>query len=257
MYAHTQLHPVTPDLYPAVYELLHSPAVAPYWRYRGDLFSPEDTARILTAGVAHSRVVMNAEGRVIALLEVLSLSERDGTAELSVAVASDGQGLGTWLESAEVFVREVFDLLPLRKLYVAVTGRGHLDPRSLESLFGFVAEGTLQSYLWEEGDFRHLHYLSIDRAAALRASHARSMERVAARSGERRSATGERTALLIAEVWGDLASPTTSLAELDLDSLMCFELIEALEADRGTPLADDVVLQFQTIGELLDFAGQP
>ena len=89
-------------------------------------------------------------------------SPRDLTIRFSLYVLNEYRSCGIGAVAAFKYVKFLFKTLPVRKVYITVFGCNKV---SLENNLqaGFVEEAVLKDYIFVNGEFCDLHYLSVSR----------------------------------------------------------------------------------------------
>lgn len=86
----------------------------------------------------------------------------DGHCKLVVCIAPKFRATGIGSVAAILFMQQLFDMYPLRKLYSTIYDYNRESLRS-NLAAGFTLEGTIQEYRYFNGKFHDMHYLSISR----------------------------------------------------------------------------------------------
>lgn len=146
-----------------------------YWRSKGRMMGGQEFGDLLFSGVPLSAVARDADGSLVALLEVVSLDVESGHAELAAVVASGYRRSSAVIDVAGPFCAEAFRKFPIRKLYALFSEGSGVEPSSLERL-GFVLEGTLREYVWIDGAHRDVSVCAVDRSTVELRVRATSVE---------------------------------------------------------------------------------
>ncbi|CAO5226684.1 GNAT family N-acetyltransferase [Frankia sp. AgKG'84/4] len=146
-----RLTTLTPPLIGFLYELAVSPEVGFRWRYRGAVPDFEKFERDLWAGVLAQFVVESVEtgqpvGNVICYNPDLGL----GTAYVGAAMLPSHLGSGLAIEPVKTFMNYVFDVWPMRKLYLEVPAFNFTQFASAQSE-NFRVEGRLIDHDYYQG----------------------------------------------------------------------------------------------------------
>ncbi len=146
-----RLTTLTPPLIDFLYELAVSPEVGFRWRYRGAVPDFEKFERDLWAGILAQFVVESVEtgqpvGNVICYNPDLGL----GTAYIGAAMLPSHLGSGLAIEPVKTFMNYVFDVWPMRKLYLEVPDFNFTQFASAQSE-NFRVEGRLRDHDYYQG----------------------------------------------------------------------------------------------------------
>ena len=235
------IRPTDPADYEFLYGLALDPEIAPRWRYRGSFPERTQFGQSLTGGVLVQFTVISERnpGTLIGLVTTYNDNLRDGFAYL--AALSDPKWLQTGhiIEGIELLLNYVFEVWPLRKVYLEAIDFNREQFKYLPNGLG-AEEGRLTEHVFHGGRYWDLVTLAITREAWL------SFEaRRRARAGEYREEAG--VTLSLDEFWrrvaGELSlpigpetGPETALADLGFDSMAMVELAVLIDDLTGTEL---------------------
>jgi acyl carrier protein len=234
------------ELMPLVHHLIVHSDANRTWRTRGAAVDPRRFAELLR-DAHHSAVELNREGEPVALYELLSMDAQDGHAELSVVTFGRATPADVFLGAA-LFIRQCFELTPIRQLYAFVSSGATIGAEEL-GRFGMRSFGRLPEHVFLDGAYRDLHIYCLRREdlPALVDKATRPIEPSALLSSVDEVAiacTGER----LTDLAGDLR-----LMESGLDSLALAEILGAIEDVRGHCLEADWFEGVGTIEQLRSF----
>lgn len=117
------LRPVTSADYGFCMDLELTGANAVAYRHRGTSVAPDQFAAMLWQGVlTQFLIIANDTGARIGIVVAYAADLRNGHAHLAVVVRDDHQRSAWPLEAVEMFLRYLFKVFPLRKLYCEASG---------------------------------------------------------------------------------------------------------------------------------------
>lgn len=107
-------------------------------------------------------VIKMDSDEIIGFLHNYQFSLKDGHCKLAECVKRNYRGSGLGAMAALIFMHQLFEMYPLRKMYLTVYDY------NLESLrnnvrAGFCEEGKIRSYKYYNGQYYDMHYYSIYR----------------------------------------------------------------------------------------------
>ena len=160
------IRPTDPSDYEFLYRLALDPEVAPRWRYRGSFPDRQQFSQSLTNGVLVQFTVTSKRnpGTLIGLVTTYNANLREGWAYL--AALSDPKWLqrGHIIESIELVLNYVFEVWPLRKIYLEVIDFNRDQFKFLPD--GLAAEeGRLREHVFHGDHYWDLVTLTITREA--------------------------------------------------------------------------------------------
>ncbi|WP_322778654.1 GNAT family N-acetyltransferase [Frankia sp. Cas4] len=157
------LRPVTPEYLPFLYELAISEEVGFRWRFRGAVPNQETFQAGLWQGVlAQFVVVLPATGEPIGLVVAYNADTTRGIAYLAAVFTPDYLLTGLPASAVELFVRYLFQVWNLRKLYMEVPEFNYELIASGEGR-RFDVEGRLRDFNYYDGRFWDEYLLALCR----------------------------------------------------------------------------------------------
>jgi acyl carrier protein len=239
--------------YAALHEGLNQPAVAHEFRWRGEHLPAEGFERALRDRAARTWSIVDGDGAVVGLVQLLGVNATDRFGEIVLAVFPGAPSAGAG--QALLALRESFRLHDLRKVYFHLgPGAARRFDVSLEAVGRH--EGTLRDHLWVDGAYRDVVVASVYREDLDR--HLTTtpdgrivlagVDRPGAADGDGHVGPVER----VLDAFG--AEPTDVRRRLDEvlgDSLAVAELLGALEEVAGRELDVEALLVLETIGDLV------
>ncbi|WP_322756369.1 phosphopantetheine-binding protein [Frankia sp. Cas3] len=157
------LRPVTPEYLPFLYELAISEEIGFRWRFRGAVPNQETFQAGLWQGVlAQFVVVLPATGEPIGLVVAYNADTTRGIAYLAAVFTPDYLLTGLPASAVELFVRYLFQVWNLRKLYMEVPEFNYELIASGEGR-RFDIEGRLRDFNYYDGRFWDEYLLALCR----------------------------------------------------------------------------------------------
>lgn len=159
------LDTITPDDYPALYELfvgLNEGAIR--WRYRGATPSFEDFTRGLWTHVfAHYLARRVSTGEVVGYVSAYAPQVRDGHCYVSAIGVPQVRNRGTMAMATMLLVESVFRMAPFRKMYFESTDSNLMQYKRAVTSGLLIEEGCYQEHEWLDGRFEAVYTLALYR----------------------------------------------------------------------------------------------
>jgi acyl carrier protein/RimJ/RimL family protein N-acetyltransferase len=241
--------------YPGLHEGLNHPSVAQEFRWRGEHLAAESFERTLHDRATRSWTIVDGEGAVVGLVQLLGVNATDRFGELVLATfphappSAAGQAL-------LLALRESFRRHDLRKVYFHLSpGAARRFGASLEAIGR--REGVLRDHLWVDGGYRDVVVASVYREDLDRHLHTTQDGRIVLADGTTDpGAAGGRgpggPLERVLDVFGvDPADAERPLDQVLADSLVVAEVLGALEEVAGRELDVEAVLVLETVGDLV------
>lgn len=149
----TALAPISPSDYDFIYRLASDPRISTRWRFGGLQPSPSAFEQVLWQNSDLGFIARSVEtGEPVGVVQLINLNLRHGHAGLSFVLTPETARSGWSFQAVALFVRYVFRILPLRKLYVESLAPVTNDYRSAFGPF-LVEEGRLRNHEWFDGAY--------------------------------------------------------------------------------------------------------
>ncbi len=157
------LLPLTADLLPWVYKLATAPATGFRWRFRGAVPSYDHFVAGLWQGtLAQFVVAARDSGQPAGLVVSYQADMTQGTVYMGAVFAQELHGSGIGIAATAIFMRYLFDVWPLRKIYLEVPDFNYYRFASGEGRL-FVREGRLKEHHYYAGRYWDQHILAVRR----------------------------------------------------------------------------------------------
>jgi RimJ/RimL family protein N-acetyltransferase/aryl carrier-like protein len=148
-----RLAPLQPSDVPLLYTLAVRPENCFRWRYRGAPPSPERfTDELWNHVLVQYAVRRRSDGKLAGHVVAYGADQHTSHAYVGAIFDPEYAGAGFAAEIVEVFSRHLFQVFPLRKIYLEIPGYNWPQMRSGEGRY-FRVEGVLQEHAYHAGRY--------------------------------------------------------------------------------------------------------
>ena len=164
------LRPIEPAHVAELYAISMSDANGFRWRFRGAVPSlAQFEAELFTSAFHQFAVLERATGDLVGHVVAYNHDPVNGHCSVAVLVKESSIGARLGRDALDTFVRFLFRLSPLRKIYAEVPGGTveGVEPSAAENGFGsrFAIEGRLTDHWFVDGGYQDMVIVAMARAA--------------------------------------------------------------------------------------------